>query len=202
MDNLHDLPIQLLMDLCLRSDATEAAWNEFVKRIQGVIRGVIFNTLRRWTFPTQDTVDEVVQRAFLKLLANDCKALRMFEHRYEDSFISFLRVVASREAESYRREIVRHSVDPFPESFDFPDPRPDPNREVLIEEIHAYLRTECTELECNVFCLHYTLGMTAREIAERTSLNLRDKEVEYILWRQMQLLRNKFGVGWEKRPEK
>lgn len=200
VDNLHDLPIQLLMDLCLGSGATEAAWDEFVRRIQSVIRGVIFNTLRRSSFPTQDAVDEVVQRTFLKLLANDWKALRMFEHRYENSFVSFLRVVASREAQSYRRENLRQP-DSLPESFDFPDPRTDPNQEVLIEEIYAYLRSKCTELECNVFYLHYTLGLAAREIAEQSSLNLRDKEVEYILWRQMQLLRKKFGVGWEKRPE-
>jgi RNA polymerase sigma factor (sigma-70 family) len=202
VDDQHDLPIQLLMDLCLRSDANEAAWNEFVKRIQSVIRGVIFNTLRRWSFPTQDAVDEVVQRTFLKLLANDCKALRMFDHRYENSFLSFLRVVASREAESYRREIARHPVDPFPESFDFPDSRVDPDRKALIEEIYAYLKTECTELECKVFHMHYKLGMAAREISEKASLNLREKEVEYILWRQMQLLRNRFGVPWEERPEK
>src|SRR5215470_10684484 len=118
VDTLTDLTTQQLLEVCLSVESTEAAWCELISRAQRTIRGTIFKSLRKWTLPTHHLVDDLVQRCFVKLMANDCKALREFRPQHDNAFPGFLKVVASRIAEDYRRQVDAKNEVPLSEFVD------------------------------------------------------------------------------------
>src|ERR1700680_4483663 len=85
--NVHDLLL-----LCLRS-RDEFLWTEFIRRSQPVIAGVVVKTVRRWTTPSPALIDDLVQDTYVKLCANDFRALRQFVCRHENALFGFLKVV-------------------------------------------------------------------------------------------------------------
>src|SRR5207253_5541782 len=72
-----NLSLHHLLSLSLRS-RDELLWTEFIQRSQPVIAGVVIKTLRRWARPTPSLVDDLVQETYLKLFANNARALRRF----------------------------------------------------------------------------------------------------------------------------
>ena len=193
VDTLTDLTTQQLLEVCLSVESTEAAWCELISRAQRTIRGTIFKSLRRWTLPTPHLVDDLVQRTFLKLMANDCKALREFRPQHDNAFPGFLKVVASRIAEDHRRQVQDKNEMPLSELVDPISPAPGPDSEILRNQIRHYLKGTATEQECDVFWLYHKQGFTAKEISELPGFDLTNKQVEYILWKLMRLLLDKFG---------
>ena len=86
--NLYDLLL-----LCLRS-RDELSWTEFIRRSQPVIAGVVVKAVRRWTRPSVSLVDDLVQDTYVKLCANDFRALRRYVCRHDSAIFGFLKVVA------------------------------------------------------------------------------------------------------------
>jgi len=76
--------IRDLLQLCLSSDEQEQ-WGEFVRRTQPLIASVIINTVRRWKTPAPSLVDDLIQDTYVKLFANDKKALRAIKNEYENT---------------------------------------------------------------------------------------------------------------------
>lgn len=193
VDHYADLTTQQLLELCLSVESTEEAWCELISRAQRTIRGTIFKSLRRWALPTHHLVDDLVQRTFVKLMADDCKALRQFRPQHDNAFPGFLKVVASRIAEDYRRQVQGKNEVSLSELVDPVGPSPGPDREILLEQLCQYLKAAASEQECDVFWLYHKQGFTAREISELPGFDLTDKQVEYILWKLMRLLLDRFG---------
>src|SRR5207302_4734919 len=75
-------------------------WVEFWRRFQPVIARTIRRRIARYTrWVDPDRVDELVQETFLKILKDNCKALRHFEFRYENALPSLLKVMAANVVE-------------------------------------------------------------------------------------------------------
>src|ERR1700760_4091533 len=89
-----EVSIRELLNLCLSSDDQEL-WQELVRRTQPLIANVIINTIRRWQEPAPSLVDDLIQNTYLKLFANDRKALRSLKNEYENTVFGYLKVVAS-----------------------------------------------------------------------------------------------------------
>ena len=89
-----ETPIRELLNLCLSSD-DQSHWQELVRRTQPLIASVIMNTIRRWQTPSPSLVDDLIQDTYIKLFANDRKALRSIKNEYENTIFGYLRVVAS-----------------------------------------------------------------------------------------------------------
>jgi DNA-directed RNA polymerase specialized sigma24 family protein len=190
VENLRDMSDEELLELCLSSKATQAAWQECVCRIQKTIRGPIYRVLSRSKVATKNNIGEVAQQTLLKLVADDCRRLRSFTFRHEKAFRAWVSVVAASLAYSFVRDI--KPEDPLTE-VDPPDPRPGPVKTILLEEMFEDLRKNAPEFDCDIFWLHHVPGYSAREISEMPGIKLGIKEVEYILWRLMQILRDKYG---------
>src|SRR5262249_17220474 len=90
----EELPIRDLLHLCLGSEDQEL-WQEFVHRTQPLIANVTIRTIRRWQEPPPSLVDDLIQDTFVKLFANDRKALRSLKNEYENTIFGYLRVVAA-----------------------------------------------------------------------------------------------------------
>jgi len=93
--------------LTTRDEVLQAdLWVEFVHRFQPVIARTIVRRIQRYTrWVGRDTVDDLVQETFIKILNNNCKALRIFEFRHENALSSLLKVIAANVVEDYIRKI-------------------------------------------------------------------------------------------------
>ena len=191
-----ETPIRDLLDLCLRSD-DQVQWQEFVRRTQPLIANVIINTLRRWRDPSPSLVDDLVQETFLRLFANDRKALRSIRNEYENTIFGYLKVVASNVSCDYFRqpknkvpevELDDLVVPPSPDGFDRIQ------FERLKDQIEACLErglssSETYKRDVAIFWLYYEQGYTAREVSEIAGIGLSVKGVESTLLRLTRLIK-------------
>lgn len=191
LENPRDMSDNKLLELCLSANATEAAWQELVHRIQKTIRGPIYRALSHSkAAATASNIDEIVQRTLFKLVEDDCRRLREFKFQHENALRPFLCVVAVRLAFDFVRGFKPN--DPLPE-VDPPDPRPGPVKTIELNEMFDDVKKHVSELDFKIFELHYRWGFSAREISEMPGIELELKQVEYILWRLMKFLKEKYG---------
>src|SRR5712671_5097036 len=99
----EETSIRDLLHLCLGADEQEQ-WREFVRRTQPLIASVIINTVRRWKTPAPSLVDDLIQDTYVKLFANDKKALRAIKNEYENTIFGYLKVIASNVVRDHFRQ--------------------------------------------------------------------------------------------------
>lgn len=204
----HKLPAPELVQLCLASQDPDL-WLEFENRFEPLIARVVMKSLRRWMNPDPATIEDLVQDTFLKLLANNFRALRDFEYEHENSLFGFLKTVASHVVQDYVRSTYsqkrgsgREEEDletvsaTTPASASFVE---DADQSILIDEINTCLEralegpNACRDLE--IFRLYYRYGLSAAAIASRPEIGLETKGVESTLFRLIRLLRGKLAHG-------
>jgi RNA polymerase sigma-70 factor (ECF subfamily) len=204
----RDLPDRELLERCLSPQRDEAAWIEFVRRFRPIIAGVVFNCLNRWKKPHKDLIDDQVHETFIKLMARDYRALREFEFRHENSLRGYLKVIASNVVQDYRRrdheenEEALHEAEPdAPEIPDTVDFVRQTQTRLLLQQMDDFIKVRVSEKERTIFWMHRRQGFSAREISEVCDLNLKLKEVEYVIWRLTRMLMEEFGRSDKDPPE-
>jgi RNA polymerase sigma-70 factor (ECF subfamily) len=70
-------------------------WAEFIRRFHPLISTVALRTARQWGEPLPGLLDDLVQEAYLKLCADDCRLLKNFRSQYPCAIFSFLKVVTA-----------------------------------------------------------------------------------------------------------
>jgi RNA polymerase sigma-70 factor (ECF subfamily) len=191
----EETPIRELLDLCLSSDDQEL-WQKFVRRTQPLIANVIINTLRRWREPSPNLVDDLVQETFLKLFANERKALRGIRNAYENTIFGYLKVVASNvTCDHFRQpknkvpevELTDVVVPPSPDGFDrFQFVR---LKEKIQDCLDGHSSSETYKRDQAIFWLYYEQGYTAKEISLLPNIELSIKGVESTLLRLTRLIK-------------
>jgi RNA polymerase sigma-70 factor (ECF subfamily) len=206
------LSIQELLQLCLASP-DPALWQEFVCRVQPLISKVVGRTARRCRWGSSDPalIDDLVQDTFVKLFANDYRALREFQFEDESRFFGFIKTVASNVAQDYlrksdasKRPESRDQQDLETASVTVPDKSSSPKNthvQILIAEIQRLLEKELAhDPNCRrdiaIFWFYYRWGLTAKEISEISGIGLKVKGVESVLLRLTRLVRNKLGGNY------
>lgn len=195
--DLQKLSARELVQLCL--EMNDEAWAEFVRRYQRLIGGVIARRVRRHTglLPGPELVDDLSQETYLKLCANNFKALRTFDFRHENALCGFLKVVASNIVEDYFRR-----KNPKPGEIDPEEVPTEPSIgpgsrsveiEVSLAEIDMCLQEHKDEpnfaRDYAIFWLYFRQGLTAKEIAALPSIGLSVKGVESTLLRMVRAIR-------------
>ena len=170
------------------SESSEEAWSEFVRRSQPVIKAVIIKLARRLGAVSHQFVDDLIQDVYLKLCADNFRALRNFEILQENYFFVFLKVVARHTVEDYFRKAAaskRRALYETEVPIEAPNASPAPEREILFQEIDTILKTHEHEpnfdRDRTIFWLYYRQGLPATEIAALPDINLPVKSVENIL---------------------
>lgn len=212
------LSLQELLQLCLATQ-DPALWQEFICRVQPLITSIVIKTVRRcrWVSPDPALADDLSQDTFLKLCANDFRALREFHFEHENSFYGFLKTVASHVAQDYLRKAYAPKR---PESLEQEDLdkisvtvpgktslAEDTQTQILINEIQRILEEELKNdanraRDITIFWLYYRFGLTAKEISQLASIGLTVKGVESTLLRLIRLLRGRLGGDQEPEPPK
>jgi RNA polymerase sigma-70 factor (ECF subfamily) len=194
--NYSSVSSQELLKACVtRADAE--AWEEFVRRFQPLIAGVVARTAMRWTEASPALVDDLVQETYLKLCTDEFRRLREFENRFEDAIYGFLKAVAYNVTMDHFK--VRHATKRGSQllsktEFDITlqtvakkDPVED---RILLREIEELVdRITETDRDKLVFLLYYRQGFTAKAISELPGIDLSEKGVESCILRLTRLLR-------------
>ncbi len=200
----RQLSAQELVQLCLASQ-DQALWLEFVRRFRPLIFGVALKTLRRWTSPDAALIDDLIQDTFLKLCANNFRALREFEYEHENALFGFVKTVAAnvvqdhiRTTYSQKRGSGREEEDlekvsaTVSASTSFADSA---HRRILISEIKTCLDQQAHDpnfpRDSAIFWLYYRHGLTAKAISQIPPIGLTTKGVESTLLRLTRLVRAK-----------
>lgn len=195
-----------LVRACAGSKDREA-WEEFIRRFQIVIAGVAARTARRWCDPSRAELDDLVQDTYLKLCEDNCRLLRSFQPRQEDSIYGFLKVVATNVVHDHYKaalavkrgagqaeaaiEPVQYEVRaPGPDSFDLVNQRS--QREQVDKALRRGTPGKDQERNCSIFWLHHQQGMTASEIASIPEIGLTTGGVESVLMRLGATIRDHF----------
>jgi RNA polymerase sigma-70 factor (ECF subfamily) len=176
---------------------------EFVRKVQPLISRVVYKTLRRRTNPLPSLVDDLVQDTYLKLYANNFRALRDFKFEHDNSLFGFLKTVASRVVSDYFRkrgsdqekEVEVEDLDTVPLAASSRSFSKNADRNILIGQIKRCLLGHASDpnysRDCNIFWLYYQQGLTARAISEIPSIGLTVKGVESTLLRLIRLVQEK-----------
>ncbi|HZE82002.1 MAG TPA: sigma-70 family RNA polymerase sigma factor [Candidatus Polarisedimenticolia bacterium] len=198
------MAIPQLIAVCT-SEASEAAWREFIRRSQPLIATVIAKAVRRFGNASHTLVDDLSQDVYLKLCKDNFRALKIVEILHENAFLGFLKAVATHTAQDYFRSAAAfkagaaHELEApeadlvFMEHGSSRDASPELEREILLKEIDTILKT--LEHEPNferdhaIFWLYYSQGLTAREIAALPDVKLSVKGVESTLLRLTRQIR-------------
>ena len=196
-----EVSIRELLNLCLSSDDQEL-WQELVRRTQPLIANVIINTIRRWQEPAPSLVDDLIQNTYLKLFANDRKALRSLKNEYENTVFGYLKVVASNVVrDHFRRPESRV------EEVELADPvlPPTPNgmdkiefvrmKEQLQSRLEKLASSPTYSRDVAIFWFYYEQGYTAKEISMLPNVNLTVKGTEAVLKRLTDFLRGEEAVS-------
>src|SRR5579864_928638 len=195
----EEIPIRELLQLCLSTDSEEH-WREFVRRTQPLIASVLINTLRRWREPAPSLVDDLIQDTYVKLFANDRKALRSIKNEYENTIFGYLKVVASNVVRDHFRQPANKADEiELSDAVLPPGPQDRERLEFLQkkEQVKGILETlsssETYERDVGIFWLFYEQGYTAKEISLLPTAGLTVKGVEAVLLRLTRYVRGKLG---------
>jgi RNA polymerase sigma-70 factor (ECF subfamily) len=192
--------IRDLLQLCLSSDEQEP-WREFVRRTQPLIASIIINTVRRWKTPAPSLVDDLIQDTYVKLFANDKKALRAIKNEYENTIFGYLKVVASNVVRDHFRQPA-NKADEIELSDAVLPPRPQDRERLEFlhkkEQIKGILETlsasETYHRDVAIFWFFYEQGYTAKEISLLPAVELTVKGVEAVLFRLARHARERLGL--------
>ncbi len=200
--------LSLERPLVLRLMTDQSAWYEFFRQSQPFIAAVIIKTLRRWIVnPSPSVVDDLVQETYLKLCADNYRALRKFVCRHEHAGTGFLKVVASNVAQDYLRNRLarKHGCGKGEEDLDTALVKVDcmanavtaMERAVAVREVEDCLEAQYSEpnfhRDRRIFRLYYRHGFTAQAISRQPGIGLGVKGVESALFRVTELLRAKLN---------
>ena len=181
------------------AESSEEAWSEFVRRSQPLIIAVITKAVRRFGNVSHQLVDDLTQDVYLKLCADNFRALRNVEILQENAFFGFLKVVATHTVQDYFRSTtaLKMSAAHEPESLEadsvLPEHTPSSvasselERRILLEKIDTILKTLSHKpnfaRDRAIFWLYYRQGLPATEIAALPDIKLSVKDVERVLLR-------------------
>src|SRR6266853_4948964 len=195
----EEISIRDLLHICLSSDGQEH-WRNFVHRTQPLIASVIINTMRRWTEPAPSLVDDLIQETYVKLFANDRKALRSIKNEYENTIFGYLKVVASNVVRDHFRQPKNKADEIELSDAVLPAPSDGTDRlefahlkdkvEALLERFSS---SETYERDGAIFWCFYEQGYTAKEISLLPNIGLTVKGVEAVLLRLTRFLREALG---------
>jgi RNA polymerase sigma-70 factor (ECF subfamily) len=191
-----EIPIRDLLHRCLVSEDQEH-WQEFVRRIQPLIAGVIINTIRRWREPAPNLVDDLIQDTLLKLFAHDRRALRSIKNEYENTIFGYLKVVASNVVRDHFRQ-TENKIEEIELTDPVLPPTPDGLERIEFAHMKDKIQTRLQNLSSAetykrdeaIFWLYYEQGYTAKEISMLPAVGLTVKGVESTLLRLTRFVRD------------
>jgi RNA polymerase sigma-70 factor (ECF subfamily) len=171
------------------------AWERFLRRFNPLIVATVVRTIRRYGFDSAGLSDDLAQDVYLKFSANRAKVLREFKPRCPGAVFGYLKVIAANVVhDHFKSKAGKH-----PDQSGLPSDlagKDEAEWRMLLRDIDDLLKQPpVVERDRQIFWLYYRQGMSAKEIAAISSLNLTIKGVESVIVRLNQFVRNAFESG-------
>lgn len=219
--NVRELDSLSLVSLCADDTQNAALWSEFVRRFAPKIKQFINGTLRQSIGSLSEAPflmggvqeNDLFQNTILRLVENDCAALKRFSGTSESDLLAYLAVIsrsAVRDSLRRQRALKRPlSVVPTRQSETSGTPSlPDSAAETphaerillarevvqLSERMIRSLSGESSGRDWLVFKLHYYDDMPASQIAQCKGIDLSKAGVEKVLNRLKERVRTLVAV--------
>lgn len=199
--DLEKLSIRELLKLCLDTDDGDA-WHEFQKKIQKLASAVIKRTLDKTAAP--DTVDDLIQNTWVKLLENDRAALRRIRGEHENSIFAYVRVAAYSVAQDHIRRLRPVVCIDDPGFIEPPNQRwtsafASATRDEVDRALKSMVGKQNFSRDYAIFWLYYEQGYSVREIAGLPSLkreknSMGEKGVDAVIQRLKNEIRRILGT--------
>jgi RNA polymerase sigma-70 factor (ECF subfamily) len=184
---------------CLQKTDSQA-WAELVRLLHPVFARVAFRVVAEWGLARNATeIEDIVQEAFLKLVARGGEVLARVPLTNEQSALAYFKVIAANCAHDYLK--ARHaekrgldrtaSVDAAIGALTEVGGSGRQERDVLIAQVDAALKAD--RWERSVFWLYYRQGFTAKEISALPGCDLGAKGVESLIFRLTAAVRRSLG---------
>jgi RNA polymerase sigma-70 factor (ECF subfamily) len=184
------------------------AWEEFVRRFQGLIAAVALRTAQQWGQNSASLVDDLVQETYLRLCTDRERLLGEFQEQHPDSFYAYLKVVTTNVVHDYFRALhsKKRGTGRTEEFIDvstaqIPGGKTGTlegiQRNILLTEVDDALQSGLSgneqKRDRQVFWLYYRQGMTAQAIADLPAVSLNVKGVESLIHRLTRLVRERLA---------
>jgi len=205
LDSQELTAVELLRQCITSGD--QAGWCELIRRLQPLIASVIVKTLCRWSRPQPHLVDDLVQETYLKLCADNFKALRKVHFAHDRALFGFLKVVASNVVQDHFRnrcsqkrgggkveEDLEALTAGVPSREDFVERA---QHAILLSRVQESLKRQLSDSHFvrnyAIFRLYFEDGFTAKAISRLPGIDLSEKGVESALLRLKSLLKAALG---------
>jgi RNA polymerase sigma factor (sigma-70 family) len=214
------------MSACAKNRQDFALWSEFLRRITPKVRCFIRGTLRQSLgnpatspyhafIPGGAQENDLFQNTVLRLVENDCAAMKRFSGDKEEEVLAYLAVItrsvvrdSMRRELAYRRPSGHVAMQCLPVTSDRPSgiaravERPAAERELLSREIKE-LSERAFHCSTNqhpvrdrlIFQLYYYDGLSADQIARCEGVRLSKRRVQDVLARLTERLRRSASAG-------
>jgi RNA polymerase sigma factor (sigma-70 family) len=220
-DNPKFLSSVVLFQRCAEDREDSAVWTEFLERytvrikyfIRGMLRQVLgssYGSMNSMALGgTQES--DLFQNVIVRLVENNCSAMRRFSGSTEDELLAYLAVIsrsvvmdAVRRHQAAKRRPVTNAEGaiPFAVSSDKAVVHPDTEREILTRELMdmAYRFTtshpgEVSARDRLVFDLHFLDGLSLQQISQCHGINLSKGGVEKLINRMVSRVQTLASTG-------
>jgi RNA polymerase sigma-70 factor, ECF subfamily len=207
--SLSFLSSEGLVKACVGS-SSEDAWAEFIRRFQPLIANVVARMTRRQLLQAPPhLLDDLIQETYLKLCVDDCRLLRQFKPRHQDSIFGFLKVVAASVVLDHFKAELAHKRDASqtdtlseqgaPEAVPACGGCLSMEDKIALRQIDDIVGShyvgDMLVRNRAIFWLHYRDGMTAQAIASIAWINLSTKGVETTLRKMKHLIQSHIGTN-------
>ncbi|MFH1575112.1 MAG: sigma-70 family RNA polymerase sigma factor [Acidobacteriota bacterium] len=214
-----------LLALCIADRDAAPPWREFLRRVAPKIKAFIWGAVRRMTGKAVEPggdpllcggiqLNDLFQTTILRLVENDCAALRRFSGTQEGHLMAYLAVIARsvvRDCVKYELVRSKHSASQLPKQHAAPEPRSfgtaqrpiqGVEYEVLLREVRELSNraVECVagrspDRDRLIFQLYFFHDLSLSQIAECKGVNLSKAGVDKVLNRLMDRVRAVASVG-------
>jgi RNA polymerase sigma factor (sigma-70 family) len=224
--NSADWSVSELIQRCLNKPSDETAWSEFVSRYHKSIKKNVANALHRQakTSPehqapiTEELVEDFAQAVYLRLIKDECSALKNFKGNYENSIFQYLLIISINVVRDYYRELravkrpqivcsledllskqsealVFKELDALSTEAATDESAKLLSSEIIEEIFRKIVKWQYKERDIMIFKLRYYEGLTNREIARIKGLDLSREGVGTIVSRTVNRLRKHLQEG-------
>jgi len=218
---VDQLTTEELLKRCSARPPDDEAWREFVRRYHQRIKSSVmrtFNTMSlretdRRSQLARDSIDDLVQAVYLRLIRQDNHALNRFKGRFEESIFRYLSVISINVVRDYFRETRALKRPRITLSLD--DLVRDENalrapvcdidgallragaQRISIEQIEKALAQVCSgrhrDRDTLIYKLRYLEGLTLEEIRKVMGLEMSSVSVGALISRLNKKLRRKLS---------
>ena len=218
---MEQLTTEELLKRCSARPPDDEAWREFVRRYHQRIKSSVmrtFNTMSlretdRRSQLARDSIDDLVQAVYLRLIRQDNHALNRFKGRFEESIFRYLSVISInvvrdhfRETRALKRPRITLSLDDLVRDENaLRAPVCDIDGALLragaqrlsIEQIEKALAEVCSrrhrDRDTLIYKLRYLEGLTLEEIRKAMGLEMSSVSVGALISRLNEKLRRKLS---------